>query len=143
MVALVVLLIITMLGISAARLSTQDLIIASNEQQMMMVTQASESARSKSVSFYNLFKWLDDGTLPAKQTQQLDTGSVESKIAVDVGEKYICYGQSGEAMSLGPGATWCRVYTFTVDSRLTGTGAHNRVMKGEGKELPSAAGNAL
>lgn len=142
-VALVVLLIITILGISAARLSSQDLIIASNEQQQMMVSQASESARSKTVSFYNLFQWLENRTEPDIQTRSLSTGSVKSEITVDVGEQYVCYGQSGEAMSVGAGASLCRVYTFSVDSRLIGTGAYDRVIKGEGKELPSTAGNGL
>ncbi len=142
-IALVVLLITTMIGISAVRLSTQDLMIASNEQQKMMVAQASESARNKVVNFFNVYKWIEDETLPSIQTRQLDSGSVKSEVTIARGAKYICFGQSGEAMSIGPGATQCRVYTFDINSTLVGTGARDRLFKGEGKELPSMAGDGL
>ncbi len=142
-VALVVLLVITMLGISSVRLSSQDLIIASNEQQQMMVSQASESAKRKVVNFYNVYKWIDDGTTPDIQTRELDTGRVKSAVTITRGAEYTCFGQSGEAASIGPDATRCRIYTFSIDSTLQGTGARDQLFKGEGKELPAFAGNGL
>ncbi len=142
-IALVVLLVITMLGISSVRLSSQDIIIASNEQQQMLVSQASESASRKVVNFYNVYKWLEDETMPSVQTRQLTSGSVKSDITITRGTKYTCFGQSGEAMSIGPGATQCRVYTFAINSILVGTGARHQLFKGEGKELPSIAGDGI
>ena len=142
-IALVVLLVITMIGISSVRLSSQDIIIASNEQQQMMISQASESARKKVVSFYNVYRWINDETLPDEQIQELNTGRVRSNVVITRGEIYNCFGQSGEAMSLGPGASKCRVYTFDIDSKLLGTGARNRLFKGEGKEIPTVAGDGF
>lgn len=139
-VALVVLLVITILGISSVRLSSQDLMIASNEQQQMMVSQASESASRKTAIFYNVYKWLEDGTQPDTQTRQVTSGNITSDVEISRGAEYICFGQSGEAMSIGPGSTRCRVYTFAIDSRLAGTGARDRLYKGQGKELPAATG---
>ncbi len=139
-VALVVLLVITILGISSVRLSSQDLMIASNEQQQMMVSQASESASRKTAIFYNVYKWLEDGTQPDTQTRQIMSGNVTSDVTITRGTDYICFGQSGEAMSLGPDATRCRVYTFSVDSKLVGTGARDRLFRGKGKELPAVTG---
>ncbi len=141
--ALVVLLVITMIGISGVRLSTQDLMIASNEQQQMMVSQASESASNKVVNFFNVYQWIEDETLPDIQARVLDSGSVKSEVSIGRGAKYTCFGQSGEAMSLGPSATKCRVYTFDINSTLVGTGARDRLFKGEGKELPSVAGGGF
>ncbi len=142
-VALVVLLVITMIGISSVRLSTQDVIIASNEQQQMLIDQASESARKKVVSFYNVYKWIDDETTPDVQSRQLGSGNIQSNVVITRGAKYTCFGQDGEAMSIGPSTNKCRVYTFAIDSVLLGTGAHTKLIKGEGKELPASVGSGL
>ena len=142
-IALVILLVITILGISSVRLSSQDLIIASNEQQQMMVFQATESARKRVVSFFNVYRWVDDGTAPSSVTRQMDFGNITSNVEITRGAKYVCFGQSGEAMSLGPDANKCRVFTFDIDSRLVGTGASDQLFKGEGKELPNTAGSVF
>ncbi len=145
-IALVVLLVITILGISSVRLSSQDLIIASNEQQQMMVFQATESARKQVVNFYNVYKWIDDETTPSTLTQQINSGNVRSDITITRGAAYTCFGQAGqegEANSIGVGTNKCRVYTFAIDSQLLGTGARAKLFKGEGKELPSTVGNGI
>lgn len=136
-IALVILLVITILGISSVRLSTQDLIIATNELQQMLVFQATESARKKMVNFFNVYKWVDDGTTPDTEIQQLDLGRVSSTVVITRGATYPCFGQSGEAMSMGPDNTKCRIYTFDISSNLLGTGARDQLFKGEGKEIPS------
>lgn len=142
-IALVILLVITILGISSVRLSSQDLIIASNEQQQMMVHQAAESAKKQVVNFYNVYKWIDDQTLPNTMTQQLNSGNVQSDITISRGATYTCFGQAGAANSVGIGTNKCRVYTFSINSQLLGTGARTQLFKGEGKELPAVVGNGI
>jgi len=142
-VALVILLVITILGISSVRLSTQDLMIANNEQQQMFVAQATESARNRVVSFYNVIQWINDETTPETQTRSLSVGKVRSTVTITRGASYNCLGQSGEASSVGVGANRCRIYRFAIDSTLLGTGARQQLLKGEGKEYTVSAGNGL
>lgn len=137
LITLIMLLVISMIGVSAVRMSSQDLMIASNEQQQMLVSQASESSRREVVSFYNLFLWLEDGTIPASRTHTLESGEIKTTIALTQGIDYPCLGQAGGAMSLGVGMNKCRAYNFQVKSRLQGTGAIAERYKSEGKELPS------
>ncbi|CAA6813621.1 MAG: Unknown protein [uncultured Thiotrichaceae bacterium] len=137
LITLIILLVISMIGVSAVRMSSQDLMIASNEQQQMLVNQASESSGREAVNFYNLFQWLEEGTIPASRTHTLESGEIKTTIALTQGIDYPCLGQSGEAMSLGVGVNKCRAYRFQVKSRLQGTGAIAERDKSEGKELPS------
>lgn len=140
LITLIMLMVISMIGVSAVRMSSQDLMIASNEQQQMLVNQTSESSRREVVSFYNLFQWLEEGTIPASRVHTLDSGEIKTTIALTQGIDYPCLGQSGEAMSIGAGMNKCRAYNFSVKSKLQGTGAIAERFKSEGKELPRVQG---
>ena len=138
---LVILLVISVLSMSSIRLSIMDVLISSNEEQQMLVSQASETASKKVVTFYHLFNWLDTGSEPAAVSREIKDAQVTSTVNLSAGDFYPCFGQSGEAMSLGPAAPKCRVYSFDIDSKIKGTGARSKLSKGEGKEFPNAHGN--
>ena len=142
-VGLLILLVISILGMSSVRLSIIDTMIASNDEQQMLVTQTSETVRKKVVYFYHLFQWIKEGDNPDDITTTIKSAKVFSKVTLDSGEFYPCFGQSGEAMSLGPAAPKCRVFSFKIDSKIAGTGAQETLVKGEGKEFPNIHGNAF
>ncbi len=143
LVGLVILLVISILGISSVRLSILDTLMASNDEQQMLVTQTSETARKKVVNFYHLFKWIKNGDIPNEVTTTIKSTHIVSKVDLDSGEFYPCFGQIGEAMSLGPAAPKCRVFSFKIDSKIIGTGAQETLVKGEGKEFPNIHGNSF
>jgi len=139
LIALVTLLILTLLGTAAVTMSSQDLIIAANEQQQIITFQETESVANKFVKFNNLVNWLKNETLPDAVTTDIENGKIISDFNITRGAKYPCMGISGEAMSLGPDAPICRTYNFAVDSHMKGTGVRSRRNRGEGKELPNKA----
>jgi hypothetical protein len=143
LVGLVILLVISILGVSSVRLSILDTLMASNDEQQMLVTQTSETAKKQVVYFYHLFKWISEGENPDDITTTIKSTHISSRITLDSGEFYPCFGQAGEAMSLGPAAPKCRVFSFEIDSKIAGTGAQEKLVKGEGKEFPNIHGNSF
>ncbi|MCK5895292.1 MAG: pilus assembly PilX N-terminal domain-containing protein [Cocleimonas sp.] len=140
---LVILLVISILGISSVRLSILDTLMASNDEQKMLVTQTSETTKKKVVYFYYLFKWISANETPEKITTTMKSTTISSQVEINSGEFYPCFGQTGEAMSLGPAAPKCRVFSFEIESKIAGTGAQERLVKGEGKEFPNIHGHSF
>ena len=135
--SLVMLLVMTVLGITAIKLSTIDLIVAKNYQQQLAVYQAAESALRKDVKFYHLFEWMLDNTKhPGEST---DDGVVSETLVVDLDRDYICKGRQNLATSIGPDSPSCKLFMFTIDSYLEGTGAKARHYQGAGKQVPNAS----
>ena len=135
--SLVMLLVMTVIGLTAIRLSTIDLVVAKNYQHQLTVYQAAESALRKDVNFYHLYEWMLDNTKHPGETT--DEGVVSETLVVDLEKDYICKGRQNQATSIGPDAPSCKLFMFTIDSHLEGTGAKDRHYQGAGKQVPNAS----
>lgn len=133
--SLVMLLVMTILSVTAIKLSTMDLAVAKNYQHQLTVYQAAETELRKDVNFYHLYKWmLDNRQHPGESKNE---GVVTETLVVDLERNYICKGRQSQATSIGPDSPPCRLFMFTVDSHLEGTGAKDRHFQGTGKQVPN------
>ena len=64
-------------------------------------------------------------------------GVVSGTLVLDLDKNYICKGRSNQATSIGPDSPPCRLFMFTIDSHLQGTGARERHFQGAGKQVPN------
>lgn len=137
--SLMMLLVMTILGVTAIRLSSVDLLIANNYQQQLSVYQAAKSANSANSNLYNLYHWITDKENPSDIEEG---GTVATTLVQDLEMQYICRGRGGLANSIGPNATPCKLYMFSVDSRIKGTGAKDTHYQGAGKEVPNTSSSS-
>ncbi len=135
--SLVMLLVVTLLGITAIKLSKTDLIVARNYQQQLTVYQAAETKLRQDVNFYHLYEWMLDNTKHPEKAE--DQNLVSETLVVDLGRKYICKGRLSRAASIGPDAPPCKLFMFKIDSYLEGTGAKDSHYQGAGKQIPNAS----
>ena len=132
--SLMMLLAMTIIGVTAVRISSVDLLVAHNYQQQLSVYQEAETKIRREVSFYRLHDWM----MADKQPPDTQKDSMVSKAAVsDLERSYPCKGRSSLANSLGPDAPACKVFLFTIDSDMKGTGAKESHYKGAGKQFPN------
>lgn len=132
--SLMMLLVMTILGVTAIRLSSVDLLIANNYQHQLSVYQAAKSANSTNSNLYNLYTWITVKQDPADISEK----EVVSKTGVaDLDIQYPCRGRGDLASSIGPNAPPCNLYMFSIDSRIKGTGAKDTHYQGAGKEVPN------
>ena len=132
--SLILLLGMTIIGVTAVRLSTVDLRVAHNYQQQLSVYQEAETKIQREVSFYRLHDWM----MEDKQPPDTHKDSMTSKASVsDLERSYPCKGRSSLANSLGPDAPACKVFLFTIDSEMEGSGAKESHFKGAGKQFPN------
>lgn len=135
--SLVMLSVMSVLVLTAIKLSTIDLIVSKNYQQQLEVYQAAESTLRKDVKFYHLYEWMLDNSKHPGETK--DDGVVSETLVVDLEKDYTCKGRQNQATSLGPDSPSCKLYMFTIDSHLEGTGAKDRHYQGAGKQVPNAS----
>jgi hypothetical protein len=139
---LVFLLVITIVSVSAVKISIFDILVAGNEQQQMVVYVSTETVLSKKVNFFTFVNKLPlytdtPSSLTTDSVNEVDMSGNISKTKI----KYSCHGLDGKGgNSLGPGANDCRVYDFWITGHKKGSGAKDLHVQGVGKEVP-AAGN--
>ena len=136
LLALLMMLVITMLGVSSMRQTSQEILIASNAQQLMFVEQANATVTSEVATFYSLSQWLNDESQPANKVISQDWGDINSSSLITQGKNYYCLGNRGRANSIGVGKPKCRAFTFDVVSQLVGTGAKSGSATSVGVMLP-------
>jgi hypothetical protein len=132
--SLMMLLAMTLIGVTAVRISSVDLLVAHNYQQQLSVYQEAETKIRREVSFYRLHDWM----MADKQPPETLKDKMTSTAAVsDLDRSYPCKGRSSLANSLGPDAPACKVFLFTIDSDMKGTGAKESHYQGAGKQFPN------
>jgi Tfp pilus assembly protein PilX len=131
--SLMMLLVLTILGVTAMKISTVDLLIANNYQKKLQVYQAAESKIQKDVDFYWLYQWMTtDVNAPTDDAKDI----VSSSEIVDLDDSYQCT-PNDLATSLGPDSTPCRIYMFQVSSSMKTSGAKETHYQGAGKLTPN------
>ena len=131
--SLMMLLVLTILGVTAIKISSVDLLIADNYQKKLQVYQAAESKIQKDVDFYWLYKWVSSAeNVPLDEAK----GMVTTSEVIDIEEEYQCT-PNGLATSLGPDSTPCRIYMFQVKASMAASGAKEAHYQGAGKLVPN------
>ncbi len=132
--SLMMLLVMTIIGVTAIKISSVDLLVAHNYQEQLSVYQEAETKIQGDVNFLRLHDWMMEDKQPPDTTKD----KVRTKAAVsDMNREYPCKGKSNLANSLGPDAPACKVFLFAIDSNMKASGAKESHYKGAGKQFPN------
>lgn len=153
--ALVFLALMTIVSVSATKVSIMDLLVAGNNQQQMLLVQETENDLKILTTVPNLYAPItgDGGAFNAltgiyEVPDDPNRSNIEEQIK-DVGfdlpeeqKYYQCQGFSGMAVSWGPDTPKCDLYDFQVRSRRPNTSISDRLNRGAGKEKPNGKKNS-
>jgi Tfp pilus assembly protein PilX len=131
--SLMMLLVLTILGVTAIKISSVDLLIADNYQKKLSAYQAAESKIQKDVDFYWLYRWITT----ASNSPDGDSGTmVTTAKIVDLDRSYQC-NPNNLATSIGPDSTPCKIFMFHVEAAMKSSGAKESHFQGAGKLTPN------
>ena len=133
--SLMMLLVMTIIGVTAIKISSMDLLIADNYQKKLQVYQAAESKIQKDADFYSLYTWMT--TQQNAPTDKKNDITTTSEI-VDLQDQYQCT-PNNLATSLGPDSTPCNIYMFQIEASMSGSGAKDFHYQGAGKLVPNVS----
>lgn len=127
--ALTFLLLMTVVTVSAMRISIVDVLVAGNDQQKALVYVSAETGIGKNTSFYAVYK---------ESIAALDEfNGVSTETVINKGDTYQCVGINGSANSIGPSVPPCRIYDIKGKGTKTGTSITDTHIKSVGKEIPN------
>jgi len=142
---LVFMVLMTVVGVSASKVSIQDMLMAGNEQQRMLLFQKSEYRLNQFSKTNRLSQAMSTGVgftpnVPGTNQFKFDNSLLQSQgiveIINDMGQKFECE-RAGIATSIGSGATTeCDLYDFQINSR--DSHARDRHFRGAGKMVPKS-----
>ncbi len=149
--SLVFLALMTIVGVSAAKVSMLDVLISGNNQRQMEVFQDTANDLKRLADVRKLYKPLI-GKIEGSTTHQFDsttgiyevpgTASNSTQEITDSETRYDCAGFRGEAVSVGPDTPPCDLYDFRVEYKENGTSAKDIHNRGAGKEKPNGKKNS-
>lgn len=137
----------TIVGVSASKVSLQDMYMAGNEQQRMMLYQKTEIRLDEFTQTNNLFQTFGPaGSFLANVAgrQQFRFANTDlqnegiTQFINDLPVLYPCESQ-GRGTSLGNGApSECDLYDFQISSSAQGINASDKHHRGAGKMVPKS-----
>ena len=147
MTTLVILLVMTVIGLTSSKLSVFDTMIARNNKVQTLVYQETSNDLKQltklemlhdpmlSKKFNNITGIY---TLPASDSKK-ETVEIITDVGFDaLNELYDCEGVLGRASSIGMGARKCDLFDFQVSRQKKGhSGARDKHHAGMGKEVPA------
>lgn len=153
--SLVFLALMTIVGVSASKVSIMDLLIAGNNQEQMILQQETENdlkiltrveklfvpITNSGGSFdvdTGIYKLPSDPNRPHVNEQITD---VDHDLPEEL-RYYQCQGFSGLAVSLGPDVPKCDLFDFQVKSSRPNSSVVDKHNRGAGKERPNAKKNS-
>jgi len=148
--ALSFLALMTIVSVSATKISILDILAASNDQQQSLLYQRAENKLIEVTTVPKLYKPMvkKDGASFSETTGEylLPSASdnefiIQQKIT-DKKVRYECNGFNGKALSLGPSVPRCDLYDFEATIRKQNTGSKARHNRGAGKEKPNSLKNS-
>ncbi|CAA6811348.1 MAG: Unknown protein [uncultured Thiotrichaceae bacterium] len=140
---LVILLTLTVIGVSAARMGVTDIRIAGNQIFGTMTYQSSESVLERVSTLFHINE--TDGATDMVQSwdfadEMNDGGSTNSTGTISMAGSIQCAPQEGFAMSAemvsDAGGISCLLYTMDSQASLAGTGARSNHSQGVMKYVP-------
>lgn len=138
-VALMLLVVMTIVGVSATKLTSVDLLVAGNEQQQLELFQTTQTDLNLLTTPVKLYDPLVDETLFVNDVYVItqETGSGKTEEITELYE-YGCKGIGGKAVGFG---TPCRLYDFKVNTKGPYKTGRDSGSRGAGKEIPDVAIN--
>ena len=142
--SMLLLVIMTIVGVSATKVSSMDVLIAGHDQQQMLLAQNLNSKLHLFASVETLEKTLTTtGFTPSAGetnkyvfSQASNDGYKVDKEVTDLGYKYTCK-RNGEASDIGPDAPNCDLYDFHIGLKRISSNAKDTRHQGSGKMVPS------
>lgn len=146
--SLVFLSIMTIVSVSATKISILDVLVSSNEQQQSLLFQKAENDLKEFTTTMKLIKPLKeiDGASFSESTNayyppELQTPDTALRV-MDKKIRYQCNGFNGKALSLGPSTPICDLYDFEAKVKIKNSGANDKHNRGAGKEKPNPLKNS-
>lgn len=148
LIALFILFVLTIVGISAVKITSLETLIAGNDQQQMILFQETETRLKQLSSIHRLsqtftntgFTSNDDADPQQYIFSEADKWKGFTETIQDMQASYPCE-QGGRAMSLGPNMPVCDLYNFEINAKKRNMGAKDIHHSGAGKMVPSKGGN--
>ena len=141
---LVFLLLMTIVTVSASKMSILDMLVSSNNQRQMEMFQQTENdlkLLTTPINFFTAYSANQHGVawehdFPTSSSKPNTNEQIESR---DL--RYICGGFNGLAVTMGPNTSECYLYDFSVKVRAPNTGVRDNHLRGAGKEFPNPTRN--
>lgn len=135
--SMMMLVVMTIIGVSATKVASLDALVVSNDQQKMMLFITKESDLIKLSTSVQLLPAMKDGLdfslYSVPKTPDLITENIK-----DMKTKYDCRGIGGRAVSIGGfGTPDCRLYEFQVSVKASHSSALEIGRRGAGKQVPN------
>ena len=148
--SLVFLALMTVVSVSATKVSILDVLVAGNNQQQIRNFQDTENELKKLTRVEELMVPMLEETPADKFNTTTGIFSVPAKSGDhgvereirDTFKRYSCGGFEGQAVSVGPDVAPCDLYDFQVRQRSSNSGIRDRHNRGAGKEKPNASKNS-
>jgi len=140
----------TIVTVSATKVSILDILASSNDQQQALLFQRAENSLTEVTSVLKLYKPLvkKDGASFSGTTGEYnlpsanDNGFIYQQKITDKKIRYECNGFNGKAISLGPSVPRCDLYDFEAKVSKQNTAAKDQHNRGAGKEKPNLLKNS-
>ena len=144
--SLVFLLLMTIVSVSATKMSILDLLVSGNEQQQMVLFQTTENQLKQLTHISKLNQTFGPTGFEGNVTGEADQFKFTSDFNTDNGiteiitelpvKNYDCE-RNGAASGIGPSAPKCDLYDFQVKRTGQNSAAKDRHHHGAGKMVPS------
>lgn len=150
-ISLALLMVMTVVGVTATKMSSVETLIAGNEQSKMKLFQETQSELYKFATPIQLLPALKDDTLFVNDVYTVSDEKSHIKSicklesytcvkSVHKLKRYECKGIDGLARSVGGP---CNLYAFKVKTHTATGGARQESHRGGGKEVPPISPNCL
>ena len=141
--ALVFLILMTIVTVSATKVSMLDILMAGNNHQKMEAYQETSNDLKDVTSVVNLYDPLIANGQIATWTHTVTlTDPNKSQVISNPVKKYQCGGFDGQAVSIGPDVPPCYLFDFRAESKKAHSSAKDRHNRGGGKEFPNPGKNS-
>ncbi len=141
---LVFLLLMTIVTVSASKMSILDMLVSSNNQRQIEVFQQTGNnlkLLTTPIKFFEAFSANEHGA--PWEYNLVDTSKPNTQQHIESRHlKYICGGFNGEAVSIGSSQSPCYLYDFKVKSSIPNSGVRDKHSRGAGKEFPDSSKNS-
>ena len=141
---LVFLLLMTIVSVSASKISILEMLVSSNNQRQVEIFQQTENNLKQlttPVKFFDAYS-ANKHQIPWTHGFSANASKPNTKEQIESRNlRYICGGFNGLAVSMGPDTSECYLYDFSIRSGIPGTGVKDMHLRGAGKEFPNSSRN--
>lgn len=146
---LMFLVLMTLVSVSATKISIMDVLASSNEQQQALLFQQTENSLKNMATITNLAAPMmetDGATFDDSGVYKLSDDSTNSKIELQIVDRdmryYPCGSFGGKAVSIGSSVPICDLYDFSVRVNKNNSSARDVHHRGAGKQKPNPRKNS-